>query len=289
MQGNAPGFVVRTALAASALMACGAGDDRAPLLADNPVLDFGTDPSLDSDQTLALTAVVEGDAVLYQLLLSIAHQGLGLDAIDYSRVFSNLTSSGDRASLEAGSPMITASDIFPYTYGARDAGERWLSEGRQRSDSLFDHPPQSTLEVLWSASPGTPPSPHEIEPPSAPLDGYRLVSDDAAGAWVAFCRSLEETNDLRAAPALLQRSESWRGDHFWVYQTQDDAAQIAAVWLIDWADADSSRQFAAALDGFQPDRGVLQVDVADTRTRIVAVERSADLAAWVSRAAEASP
>jgi hypothetical protein len=253
------------------------------------LLDFGTDPALDSDQSLALTSVVEGDAVLYQLLLSIAHRGLSLDAVDYPTVFSSLTSSGDQASLDAGSPMITASDIFPYTYGARYAGERWLSEGRQRPDSLFDDPPGSTLEVLWGDAPGAVPSPHELDAPSAPLDGYRLVTDDAAGAWVTFCRALEAANDLRLAPALVQRSERWRGDHFWVYQSQDDAAQVAVVWLIDWADADTSRQFAAGLSGFQPAGGVLQIDVADTRTRIVAVERSSDLAGWVSRAAEASP
>lgn len=253
------------------------------------LLDFGNDPSLDSDQSLALTSVVEGDAVLYQLLLAIAHQGLRLDDVDYSRVFANLTSSGDEASLTAGSPMITASDIFPYTYGARYAGERWLSEGQQRPDSLFDDPPASTLEVMWSDSPGAVPSPHEIDAPSAPLEGYRLVSDDAAGAWVAFCRALGEENDLRAAPVLLQNAERWRGDHFWIYQSQDDAANIAVVWSIDWADAGASRQFADALRGFQPAGGALQLDVADTRTRVVAVERSSDLAAWVSRAAEASP
>src|SRR4051812_46893403 len=116
------------------------------------LLDFGSDPSLDSDQSLALTSVVEGDAVLYQLLLSIAHHGLREDEVDYSSLFAYLTSSGDEASLTAGSPMITASDIFPYTYGARYAGERWLSEGRQRPDSLFDDPPGSTLEVMWSDS-----------------------------------------------------------------------------------------------------------------------------------------
>jgi hypothetical protein len=249
---------------------------------------FDGDTAADSDLALARTSVVEGEAMLYQLLLILAYRGVNLKQANYAGMFQGLVAQGEQLASTQGSPMVTASGIFPYTYGARYMGEHWLDGSHEELDQIFEQPPASTLEVMWEGSVAMPAiEPLQLMP--APLDGYRFVTDDVAGAWVMFSRLLELSGTLQDASTLRELSARWRGDRFWVYQSEDAALDTAVVWWIDWADAPSATQFAQAMARFHPDPAAIRVEVQGTRTRVVVAERSADLDAWALRAADGSP
>ena len=249
---------------------------------------FDADSDADSDVALARSSVVEGEAMLYQLLLILAYRGANLKQANYSNLFQALVAQGEQLASTQGSPMVTASGIFPYTYGARYMGEHWLDGSHEELDQIFEQPPASTLEVMWEGSAAMPAiEPLQLMP--APLAGYRFVVDDVAGAWVMFSRLLELSGTLRDAGTLRELSAHWRGDRFWVYQSEDAALDTAVVWWIDWADTLSAGQFAQAMDRFHPEPAALRVEVQGTRTRVVVAERGGDLDAWALRAADGMP
>jgi hypothetical protein len=249
---------------------------------------FDAEVDADSDRSLALSSVVEGEAMLYQLLLILAYRGADLKQANYTNMFQALVTQGEQLASTQGSPMVTASGIFPYTYGARYMGEHWLDGSHQALDQIFEQPPASSLEVMWEGSAAMPAiEPLQLLP--APLAGYRLVTDDVAGAWVMFSRLLELSGTLQDAGRWRELSARWRGDRFWVYQSEDAALDTAVVWWIDWADTLSATQFAQAMARFHPDPAALRVEVQGTRTRVVVAERAADLDAWALRAADGMP
>lgn len=231
--------------------------------------------ALDSDGYLALDGLIEGEASIYQYLLTFAYQGVNIDAFDFSAFFSDLTGLALEVTIEAGSPAVTASSIFPYTFGARYAGVRWVAGGSGAVDALYDAPPRSSWEVLGGT--GSPGIATFAEAP-APLEGHSLVSDDVAGAWlsVAMLAGLEAGRG--AADELLDLASRWRGDRLWIYASAE--ASFAALWALEWSDADSAARFGTLAAELSPEGSVVRIDTTGVSTRITAVERSEDLEAW---------
>jgi hypothetical protein len=247
---------------------------------------FGNDLELDSDRSLALLAVVEGEAMLYQLLMMLAYDGVSLDRANYDGMFEYLVQQATELTLSRGSPMVSASGIFPYTYGARYMGERWLQGKAAALDGIYEQPPDSSLEVMWTGPESDLPAIESFSDLPAALDGYRFVVDDVAGAWVLFSRLLELPGSN--ATDLSRLVAAWKGDRFWVYQSEDEQGAGAVLWWVDWRDSSAASRFAA-LWREVGSSAALSVEAVGTRTRVVIAERSADLAAWGERAGEALP
>jgi hypothetical protein len=190
--------------------------------------------------------------------------------------------------------MVTAPGIFPYTYGARYMGQHWLLGDQPALDQIFEQPPQTSLEVMWREDAPELPAVQRFLVLPAPLSGYHFVADDVAGAWVLFSKLLDLRGDLIAAPALRELVLGWRGDRFWVYQSDDAEAAAALVWRIDWQDAEAAAEFAeryaAELNRADRPHPAGQSMVVDgVSTRVVIAEREADLPAWVLRASDGIP
>jgi hypothetical protein len=251
---------------------------------------FGADPALSSDQTLALSAVVEGEATLYELLMTIAYRGVSLEQVDYSAAFAAMVGFGEEISMSMGSPILTAGGVFPYTYGARFMGEHWLAGRASELDLMYAEPPASSLEVMFASSAPGAPTLEAFDTLPAPLDHHRFVTDDVAGAWVLFTRLLELAGTLERAEFLRSVATRWRGDRFWVYRSQDGAqATSAAIWWTSWADENAAEEFQALLLGFQPANAAVEIQAVGSRTRLVVTERPEELADWVERADDALP
>jgi hypothetical protein len=249
---------------------------------------FAGDADIESDHALALTSVVEGEAMLYQLQLMLAYQGVNLKQANYAGMFGSLVAQGDQLASSAGSPMVTAAAIFPYTYGARYMGQHWLRGSHQALDQLYDQPPESSLQVMWEGS-GDVPAIEAFDVMPSPLDGYRFVVDDVAGAWVMFSRLLDLSGGVGGASTLRTLASRWRGDRLWVYQSEDGTSETAVVWSIEWSDAVSATQFAELFARFHPDPAAIQIETLGKRSRVVVAERTGDLDAWSLRAADGSP
>ena len=184
--------------------------------------------------------------------------------------------------------MVTAPGIFPYTYGARYMGEHWLDGSHQELDQIFEQPPASSLEVMLDSSAANMPliEPFEVMP--APLEGYRYVADDVAGAWVVFSKLLDLSGSAAYADSLRELASHWRGDRFWVYQTEDEPGDTAVVWWIDWSDTLSAVR-AAEMIGSASQSAAAQVEVQGSRMRVVVAERAADLGGWTKAGADGTP
>jgi hypothetical protein len=244
--------------------------------------------SSDSDTVLALSSLIEGEATFYQYMLTFAYRGIDVDKLDFEAFLADLTSFGTDLTRDEGSPAVTASGIFPYTYGTRYAGRRWLSGGNGELDAAYQDPPLTTLEVLGSA-----PAASELglfDPSPVALDGYEVTVDDAVGAWVtaAMLSGLEPIGS-RPAP-LADLASHWRGDRYWIYQTAEEGdGSVAALWAIDWDSAEAAAQFASAAAALAPEGAALHIDTSGVSTRVTSVERAEDLDAWRARLAEAAP
>jgi hypothetical protein len=245
---------------------------------------FGAALELGSDGYLARSSLIEGEASVYQYLMLFAFSGTDVRNVNYRAFFAELTSFGAELTLEAGSPALTADSIFPYTFGTRYAGERWVAGGSAAVDALYATPPRSSWEVLGGD--GATELRAFAQAP-APLDGYSEVSDDVAGAWVtaAMLAGLEGASDV--ASELAEVASHWRGDHLWIYASPDAGA--ATLWAIDWSSADAAERFAELAASLAPAGATLRIDTSGSSTRITAAERAEDLEAWRARFGEAVP
>ncbi|MEY4545931.1 MAG: hypothetical protein RL685_2126 [Pseudomonadota bacterium] len=249
---------------------------------------FGSDARASSDQSLAITSVVEGEATLYELLLNIAYQGVALDQANYAAAFESMVGYGEELSMNMGSAIMSASSVFPYTYGARFMGQHWLSGRTPELESVFAQPPASSLEVMSAGSLASAPVLEAFDVLPAPLDGHRFVADDVAGAWVTLSRLLELAGSTARVEFLRSVATRWRGDRFWLYQSQDDALLASsAIWWTSWADEDAAKAFRDQVLLFRPAGAAIQVQTVGTRTRVVVTERPEELADWGVRADDA--
>jgi hypothetical protein len=249
---------------------------------------FDAAVDLDSDAILARSCLVEGEASLYQYLLGFAYQGADLERVSYSSFFDTLNAAGLEATQRAGSPALTASGIFPYTYGTAYVGKRWLTGGSAALDALYQSPPRTSWEVLGGV-PDALGSASAFDMPPVAIEGYELVASDVVGAWVSVAMLAGLSSASPAALGLPELASRWRGDRYWVYATADEPADIAAVWAIEWADADAAERFSTLAASLASVGAVSRIDTSGASTRFVAVERAEDLEAWSARLAELTP
>lgn len=249
---------------------------------------FGADVAQSSDGALAVTSLVEGEAELYRYLLGFAYRGVDLRWIDYPAFFRDLAGAGSQATLEAGSPALTASSIFPYTFGTRYVGASWLDGGRAAIEARYRAPPRTSWEVLALGTPGETPAGVRFEQAPAALEGYTLVQDDVAGAWMTAAALAGLAEPARGQAALSALAGRWRGDHLWIYDSAGDSA-VAALWVIEWADAEAAALFTTLGADLAGEGAVLDIEVRGASSRVVAAERAEDVAAWRERFDDAVP
>jgi hypothetical protein len=245
---------------------------------------FGVEIELDTDGYLARSSLIEGEATLYQYMLYFAYSGNDVRNVNFGAFFAELTDFGMALTLEAGSPALTADSIFPYTFGARFAGQHWVAGGSAAVDALYATPPRSSWEVLVG-DPATEVARFAQAPAS--LDGYVEVSDDVAGAWVAVAMLAGLPGASDVASELTDLASRWRGDRLWIYDSPD--AGVATLWAIEWSSADAAERFAELGASFAPAGATLRIDTAGSSTRITAAERVEDLEAWRARLGDAVP
>lgn len=239
---------------------------------------FGLDLALDSDGYLARSSLIEGEASVYQYLLLFAYSGTDVRYVNFGVFFEDLTTFGLELTLEAGSPALSADSIFPYTFGTRYAGERWVAGGSAAVEGLYAAPPRSSWEVLGGdvstvmAAFGQAPE---------PLDGYSAVSANVAGAWVSVAMLAGLPGAANVASELPELARGWRGDRFWIYDSPD--AGVATLWAIEWSSPDAAQRFAELGAALAPAAVSLRIETMGSSTRITAVESGGDLAGWQER------
>jgi hypothetical protein len=185
------------------------------------------------DRRLALMALLEGDATLVMARFFTER----LRSVD--------PTAPDLSDLEVpldplpGAPDVVRDQMsLPYAIGVRFVRALWRKSGWEAVRAAWEHPPQSTAEVLH---PGAVPA----RAPSAgilPASGYRpgtgaRLLDGVLGE--AFTRTLLGGGDDAAAAAA-----GWAGDRFEVFRL---GGHTLLVWHSRWKDEAQAKNFHAAL------------------------------------------
>lgn len=191
------------------------------------------------DSFLAMDAVIEGEAELYQTFLAAAFWGYSQADVDFVGRF-NAQSKLFAEPLKDQSPLVSAQRIFPYSYGGRYAYLAWKSGGPAAVTALFDDPPKAT-ELLMASESEVRADPLVALEGGAPdpLPGSTLVGETKLGAWILSQFFTRQGIDGE------RFAKSWRGERLSVYR--DEAAnKVSVFWRIRLASASDAEAMVAA-------------------------------------------
>lgn len=186
------------------------------------------------DTFLATRAVIEGEARLHEARYQASLLGLDPAAVDWGKHFQAALEHAEAWVLEQPSPYTATWQTFPYEWGARLLYFAWEEDGLEGVLARFASPPGSTA-VLMASRDGIADEvdTSEIEPPQPP-EGWALFSESTLGAWGSFLLFAQSTTaEVAREPAL-----GWRGDHLWVYASDDPDPVTAVVVRLEFASED---------------------------------------------------
>jgi hypothetical protein len=182
--------------------------------------------ALNTDSSLALRTVPEGQATYAQFRAYLAMTGRDVARIDWERTLSAFRDDVIAPAFDDPSPFLASITTFPYAYGAASAFRSWPDHQAQ-----FDAPPLTTLEVLSEDAGVAFAAPAELGEPPTPDADYRLVDSDTLGAFALSLSAHGIGADVSSARGL---GRAWRGDQLYVYASP--SGETVWLWLLQLAD-----------------------------------------------------
>jgi hypothetical protein len=181
------------------------------------------------DAALALDAIIEGEAVHYQILATAQLTGRELDDLRWEHLYRQWRAAALVEAEQDDAPVTLAYMRFPYAFGGGFVTQHWLARGRAGIDSLFENPPRTTSEVLFGTGAST------LETERAALyaravpelpEPFADQGATALGAWIAriYAARADVPVGLRLDPA--------RGLGADLFSVHHDAArdEVVAAW-----------------------------------------------------------
>jgi hypothetical protein len=181
------------------------------------------------DASLALDALIEGEAVHYQILAAVQLAGRSPHELNWPLLYSRWRHEALTEAEADDAPVALADVRFPYAFGGNFVSERWREHDRAGIDALFEDPPRTTSQVLFRRNPG------EFVPEQAMLSEHAVPALDppfvesastALGAWIALMYA------TRADPEATTASDIAGALAADVFSVQHDAASdtLVAAW-----------------------------------------------------------
>jgi hypothetical protein len=191
------------------------------------------------DESLALWAMTEGEAMLFGTLVNAAFWGLDLASVHLERRFAALVQWTDQDVIADSAPWLSTFSTFPYSYGGRYAATVYAQGGAAAVRALPGSPPLGTLPVVLDSEITVDATPWAEIPPGP--TGYELYSEDSLGSWI-----LQVVLERSGSTAARELAAAWRADRLWIHTGN---YSTAALWQIRFADgADLARAEAALRD-----------------------------------------
>jgi hypothetical protein len=197
------------------------------------------------DSALATDTVVEGEAVLYELLVSLQLSGIEVTAVDWEGYFTDWRKAQlDLSELDA-TPLTMADVRFPYAFGGGYVMQRYLAGGRAEVRALWEQPPLSTREVLFGASRLDAARVAELSMSSMPSagPGFSLLASTPLGAWIV--RQFVARTGIPVAERL-HAAETLAYDMFTV-QTDAASGELLAGWRFDFSEPHAMPDFGGTV------------------------------------------
>jgi hypothetical protein len=223
-----------------------------------------------SDQTIALSALVEGEAVATSTRALATLHGRPVSHIDWDKLFGDMLDGllDDAAYAEA--PLFVDATQLPYPVGGRYVEQVWEEYGRRHVDALFRNAPESMLDWTQAYGDGKPKQsllePLDCAPPLAP-EGlfFELHGLDSLGFTGALALLTATDPDIDPNAEASEKADAavradydmagkLRGDAIAVYTIMRGAvtAPVLATWRLRFADEATARaveaRAGAALD-----------------------------------------
>jgi len=193
-----------------------------------------------SDQSLAVTALIEGDATLAQIDFILGDMRLARDFL--AEIESEDISTEQ---LDSAPPIISQTLLFPYDQGQVFTQFLYDEGGWDLIDDAYADPPTTTEQILH---------------PEKYLDGeeqIEVATPDLAGILGADWRTIDEDTwgEFQISVLLADggdlsdeqvstASEGWGGD---AYAATTSESGDAILWQSEWDSADDADEFAMAL------------------------------------------
>jgi hypothetical protein len=203
------------------------------------------DDSLDSEASLALRALAEGDATLVQTFYLLEEYLTEQEIIE---LFTKVLVEEDMSVLESAPPVLVRELEFPYIDGLSFVQTVFAADGFEGIDAVWLDPPKSTEQILHPERyfSGDEPQPVSLPPLSDALgDGWRLVDEDVFGELYLreyLLQQLpEEVVDVAAT--------GWGGDRYAVYWHEGSQELIMVLALV-WDTPADLAEFAEAYPGY---------------------------------------
>jgi len=229
-----------------------------------------------TDSSLAIKALIEGEAVLYQLLVATALDGVDVGWVKWEDFFRRWRSSALEQADQDGAPVALAPVRFPYAFGGGFVMQHWLANGRAGVEALLAKPPLTTHEIMFGASKTDVTAEQSmLRDRGVPVlsNTSRQVGASSLGAWItrmfAARANVPIAQRLVAAQGLL-------GDVFSAH-LDPTSGQVTAAWrtrmqegfspeiwpgaslpaLRTWVELADRETYAVATEGMLPEAGAL--------------------------------
>jgi hypothetical protein len=194
------------------------------------------------DASLALDGIIEGEAVHYQLLVSLLLSNLDPYQADWEGYYTRwqadtfLDAEADEA------PVSLAHVRFPYAFGGGFVTQHWLARGRGGIERLFEQPPRTTSEILFGTNSGSlemaREALHDQALPELPVPIVEETSS-SLGAWIARMYAARQEVDLQQR---LPPARELSADYFAV-QRAEDSDGLVASWRVRMSSESAARSW----------------------------------------------
>lgn len=189
------------------------------------------------DASLALSALIEGDAAAIQMDYLTANPGLML-GIGQALAGGEVEST----QFDAAPPIIAETLLFPYEAGLTFVTTLRDQGGWDAVDAAYADPPMSTEQILHPEKYLDRDEPTTVTLPDleAVLEGYQTLDENSIGEF--------QTRIMLQNPGDTGTSETaaagWDGDRYALLASGDDTV---LVWETAWDSEEDAEEFTAAL------------------------------------------
>lgn len=222
----------------------------------------------DSDASLAVLSLIEGDAVLTQQLWAQQH-------LTPSELQEAITEGGGGAALDDAPDYLRASLFFPYATGAEFVATLYREGGFDAVDEAFSNPPTSSEQIMHPERFADRDEPVAVRVDTNPGSGWEPSTNYEFGEF-----DLRELLQSLGSDAATTAAAGWDGGHIRSW-TKGDQTSVASILAFDSAeDAEEACNavqdwFAVVAEGqndgnglVRGDRDVLAVACTSDRVRL---------------------
>lgn len=202
-------------------------------------------PVTTTDHSLAVSALIEGEATIYQNIAAAHSRGFDPSELDLDRAYAANRVDAEEDLRDVEEPIVKLRSSFAYSYGGAYVNATWQHGGEGAVRALFTDPPRSQREVVFG------PSMHALESDAwretslveqalPVLAGdFRYVGSDQLGTFavLAFAQGW-----VRDDASTLQELRGVESDVFSVLRLGEDTV---AVWRIRFSSEARAARFGS--------------------------------------------